>query len=130
MQHLHPADLQRPPAQHVEQRLNLVIEVKELVIPDLRLTTYLHSLHILSYLLIDPVSDHALLRQWLGLRGVLVLGRLVGQRLHELIGEDLNVRPLVALKVAAGLLRLFDGLDGYLGSILISVLILLGDDDG
>lgn len=76
------------------------------------------------------MSDHALLWQWLGLRGVLIPGRFVSQRINELISEDLNVSPFVAFKVACGLLWLFDSLNGYFGSILISILILLGDDDG
>lgn len=130
LQHLHPTDLQRPPAEDVQQRFNLVIEVEELIIPDLRLTTYSNALHILSYLFVHPVADHALLGQRLSLRGVLIPGRFVSQRLHELISEYFDVGPFVALKVAAGLLRLPDGLDGYLGPILIAILILLGDDDG
>lgn len=79
LQHLHPTDLQRPPTQYIQQRFDLIIEVKELIIPNLRLTTYLNPLHILPDLLVDPMPDHTLLWQWLSLRGILIPRRFIGQ---------------------------------------------------
>jgi hypothetical protein len=75
------------------------------------------------------MPDHTLFRKRLSLRGILILGRFISERLYKLIGENLNVSSLIAFEGIGGFL-LFDGLDWYLGPIFIAIIILFGDDNG
>lgn len=88
------------------------------------------KLHIVAYLALHLVPHNRFLGQGIGLRGKLIARRLVRQGLHELVGKDLDVRPLIAVERTRRFLLRFDGLDGDVGPALVGVVVLLGDDDG
>lgn len=76
------------------------------------------------------MADDGPIGQRIGLRGILVARRLVSERLHELIGEDLDIGAFAALEGRCSLLRLADGPHGDLGLLVVAVVVLFGDDDG
>lgn len=76
------------------------------------------------------MADDGLLGQRLRLRPVLVSGRLICERLNELISEYFNVGPLVVVEGVGGLLCLFAGDHGHAGGRVKGLVVFLGDDDG
>ncbi len=76
------------------------------------------------------MADDWPIGQGVSLGGVLISGRLVSQRLHELVSEDLDIGAFATFKGRGSLLGLADSPHGDFGLLVVGVVVFLGDDDG
>lgn len=89
LKYFHPADLENPATEHINQRLNFIIKIKQLIIPDL-------SFHTGDIVFpVNPVSYNRLLWQGISLWRILISWRFVRQGLNKFISKYLNVSPSV-----------------------------------
>lgn len=139
LEHLSPAHLKRLPAEYLEEWLHLIVKIKQLVIPYLRLPVLRTASPICASLDRHVQSDNGLLNNELSLAILLVPRGLVGEGLHELVREYFDVGPAGAAYLVIAVVGVLSRSNGNLGlevgglgleGVLVGDLDVLAGHDG